>query len=159
MSGENDIGTEADAPAVVVVTGEGATVESGGSGEVEAAGEVADAAVQIAQIQADRDVALAVIEGENSERREEAFAENFNEDLRAENARLRGELDECRNTITTLETTVAALTPPPPSEPEPPPSPPENPPAAVADDPPAPASPEAEAPEPPSRRAPKLRWI
>jgi hypothetical protein len=149
---------------VIVAPGEGDTPEGGGGGQVEAAGEaqvetVADAAVQIAAIEAERDVTLAIIEGENAADREERFAENINEELQRANTALRAELDECRNTIRTLETTVAQLTPPSPPEPAEPLNPPPEPAAGEVAAVPLEVETEAPAPEPEKPRRKALRWI
>jgi hypothetical protein len=82
---------------------------------VEAAGE---AAVEIAQIEADRDVTLAVIEGENDAARIEAMRDERIDALELE-------LAQCRTTISTLEMelqTRPALVLEAPPSPEPAPS-------------------------------------
>lgn len=162
MSGENGTGEQ---PAVVVIAGEGAAGQSGEGGEIQVAGEaVAEAAVEIAAIEADRDIALAVIEGENLASANEQFAEALNADAQTEIARLQAENEECRNTISTLETAVSELTAtvaqltPPPSEPSPP-SPPEEPPASAAVEDPQEAAAIQPVEEPPKPKRRPLKWI
>lgn len=150
--------SEANGPTVVVVTpGEGPAGEGGESGEVQAVAavaEVSEAAVEIAAIEAGRDVAIAEIQLDETIVRNEAYA---NEDLaqcRTELARLEGENTALR---TELETLRAPLILAPLSEPllspEPPPSvveagPPENPVDHVEP-----------APEPPKPKRQTHRWI
>lgn len=156
MAGENG----SDGTDVAVVINAGATPES----EPEAGGEdqggsevatTAEAAVQIAEIEADRDIALAVIQNEG----QAAFAEQISntelEQCRLRIAELEGENQGLRETISTLEATVASLTPPPsnppPNPPEPPPSPDE-----VGDVSEPVESPPPDEPPPPRKR--RIRW-
>lgn len=88
------------ATVVVIPSGEGPPIAIGEGGEIQDAGataveEVADAAVQIAAIEADRDVTLAVIHQEG----EAEWAERRNSE----------EVTECRLRIAELEGANAAL--------------------------------------------------
>lgn len=133
-----------DAPAVVVV-------ETPPSEQQEVA--TAEAAVEIAQIAAERDIAIAEINAETTATIVEAGAEQDDEDiewLRGELADLRGQcetlraelsntqamltetnlrLDQMTETMAAQAAALTLLSPPQPSEPEPGPEPPAEPPA------------------------------
>lgn len=158
MDPENDAGPVVEIAVHAEPQGEGGQSDGGALETAEGVGEVADAAVQIAQIEADKEIALAVIEGENHvaaiEAHREADAE-FAENIQS------SELEQCRIRIAELEaenSTLKALSTPPPSDPEPLPSPPDlDPsPSEAAQDPAQDASPVAEPKPPPQRRH---RWI
>lgn len=147
-----------DGPTIVVVTpsqgeagktGEGGEVQA--SDEVEAVSEVADAAVEIARIEADRDVTLAVIQEEASVDRAEAYASEELEQCRLRIAELEGQ-----NTAQAME--LERLTHPPSSELPLNPQPEAEAVVVVAEPEPA-ASQEAEAPEPEKPRRKPHRWI
>lgn len=63
---------------------------------------VSDAAVEIARIEADRDIDLALIAGDLEKTAAETLAENINENLQRE-------LIECRNTISTQAAELTTL--------------------------------------------------
>lgn len=153
---------DANGPAVAVIVespeaaggqGDGGEMGEGSEAPAEA---LADAAVEIAQINADRDVDLALIHTEAEAQRVEAFASE--------------ELSRCRERIAELEglnlglnselETLRALIPPP--SPEPPPSPPEADPSPEGEG-PAQEPEESASPgpveEPPPRRRRGIRWI
>lgn len=142
---------------IVVPAGEGAAGEGSEGGEVQVIGAVeapAVAAVEIAAIEAGRDIAIAEIQLEETVVRNEAYASE--------------ELEQCRLRIAELEGLNTGLLAQLESRPplilelssEPPPSL-ELPPESVAEDGPreSPVEPEALAPEPePVKRKPH-RWI
>jgi hypothetical protein len=131
--------------------------EGGDGGQVVTAPEAA-AAVEIAAINAGRDIALAEIENEGAAARAEAWSNEELEGWRNRVAELEGQVAGLQEANRTLEATVAALTPPP--SPEPPPNPPEPDPSPASGEEPALAPVEspsqAEEPPPPRRRG--IRW-
>lgn len=145
---------DADGPTVVVVApGQGETPEVAGGAEVEAPGggeAVAEAAVEIAAIEAERDVTLAVIAAEAEGERMDAVLELDQS----------AELEACRTRIAGLEAENLALTAQLTllqSESEPPPSQPEAEAEVVVNVEEGP--PEAEtAPEPEKPKRRPLRW-
>jgi len=149
-------------PTVVVVDAGGqapVVIQDGGevgeSAEVAAAGEVADAAVEIARIEAARDVNLAELAIVETEVRHEAYSNEELDACRLTIARLEGENTALR---TELEASRAPLildlSPEPPLNPLPEAD-------AVEPEPVQAESPEAAAPppEPAPRKSKPLRWI
>lgn len=144
--------------AITVNAGEAAAIEAGDGGQVgegAALEPVAEAAVEIAEIEASRDVALAVIHQEG----EADYAAARNSE----------ELAECRVTIARLEGELEALRSPAvvvvPLTPEPSPEPPASPPAPSASEEEggpkeSPVEPEAAevVAEPPKPKRPRYRW-
>lgn len=153
--------SEANDPAgpVVVVVAPGAEASGGSSegGEVaapETVETVADAAVQIAEIEANRDVDLAIIHTEADAQRAERYASEELEQCRNRIAELEGENSGLREALAT----ATALIPPPselspPNPPDPDPSPDAE---AHAQ---APAESPAVADEPPKPRKRGIKWI
>ncbi len=147
-------GHDAGPTVIVVAPGEETQIVGEGGGEVqaevlaEAVEPVADAAVEIAAIEADRDVTLAVIQQEG----DAAFADRLHSE----------ELQSCRTRIAELEGELEALRNPAPltlvALPEPPPSPPEPEPESAAED-PQEAAEDAPAPEPEKAKRKPHRWI
>lgn len=158
MSEANDgPGVEITVAVDAAPEGQGEGGASGEVGEAEALEPIAEAAVEIAQIEADRDVALAVIHNEG----EAAWNE----------ARANEELEQCRTTIARLEGELEALRNPPVVAveliPEPSPEPPLSPPEAASEsmeeggprESPVEPAEEPPAAEPPKPKRPRLRWI
>jgi len=157
MSEDNGPGPEV---AITVNAGEGAAGEGGDGGQVvetPAVEAAAEAVVAVAEIEANRDVALAVIHQEG----EAEFADRLHSE----------ELEQCRTTIARLEGELEALRNPPVVEAvlltpeqslEPPLSPPEAPSESAAEGGQRESPVElAEAPpveEPPKPKKPFIRW-
>jgi hypothetical protein len=144
--------------AVTINAGEASPGEREAGGEDQGGAEISaspEAAVQIAEIEAGRDIALAEIRNEG----DAAFAEQLSnselEQCRLRIAELEGLNQGLAETVATLELTVASLTPPPS---EPPPNPPEPPPSpdAVGDASEPVESPPPDEPPPPRKRL--IRW-
>jgi hypothetical protein len=159
MSEANDDGQDGAAIAITVNAGEEGAGEPEGGGELaEGLEAAADAAVEIARIEADRDVTLAVIQADTEEARAERYSNEDLEQCRTEIARLEGALSVA---LTELEA-LRPSTPEPLTEPEPP-NPPQDLPSGEADgpreSPVEPAAVEEAAPEPPPKAKPKVRWI
>jgi len=153
--------SDANGPTVVVVTsGEGEAGEGSEGGEIqavaeaEATEEVADAAVEIARIEADRDVTLAAISAETTEAIHESFSNQELEQCRLRIAELEGENTALR---TQLESQPALLIPV--QSEEPPPNPPLELESAKEDGPRESQEAPAQAAEPPSQKRKPLRWI
>jgi hypothetical protein len=140
----------------VVVVGEGGEAPPGEAPVSEPVAEaVTDAAVEIAEIEANRDITLAVIAAETQEAQAEAFGQERVTALQSERDALWTENLSLREQVGNLEAQVLTLLPSP--EPEPPPNP-----TPPADEPPAPMPVSQEAPEPPPEPAQKrkpLRFI
>lgn len=157
MADENEPGSTVvivdagDQAPVVIQDGE----QVGGSAEVAAAGEVVNAAVEIARIEAERDVNLAELAIVETEVRHEAYSNEEAEQWRLTAARLEGENTALRAEVEALKTPLILEL-----SPEPPPSPPlevvaEEPDPALAENLEAVAPP----PEPAPRKSKPLRWI
>lgn len=93
--------------------------------QAEATGDVADAAVQIAEIEANKEITLAVIAAETEEARDEAWRDSRITELSAENERLWTEnnsltarVSELETELSTLLNSVALEQPPNPTPPE-----------------------------------------
>jgi len=144
-------------PTVIVVpAGEETPVVVSEGGEIQAPAaveEVSDAAVQIAEIEADRDIALAVIRNEGEAEWNEARQNEELQSCRLRIAELEGENTALKTELEQRPPLIQVLSPEPLPNPEPEPAPVVE---AVELE---PVESPAEAPEPEKPRRKALRWI